>query len=218
MVPRETIPAVDRRLAMASIVLAGAAAAVPMVSASAAPADGGIFIRRLTRARTALGRGTSYRIDTIPPHPDSDVWPKDIRADCSGFVAWCFRLNRYPPQLRGAQLFTDTIYADAALSAGNVFFRRVVAPTPGGIVVFPWYRAEDGRHAGHVALVTGVRGPGDYTIIDCSGSADDVGDAVTERPGQKFELHRAALARSRSAHPDWPAESLRDPIFAALIW
>lgn len=172
----------------------------------------------LARARSGLNKRTRYRIDVAPPSPLLPAWPVGIKADCSGFVAWCFGLGRYPPELHGYQLFTDSIVEDALLSTANRFFVRSDRPVIGGIVAYPWYRDEAGdRKAGHIAIVTDVRSQNDYDILDCSKSAfldPKIKDAIVEARDTKFEAHRMRLAGIRASNPAWPTSSLRDPIFA----
>lgn len=171
------------------------------------------------RAATATGKATTYRMDSVPPHPDLEVWPANIEADCSGFVAWCMRLNRYPPQLRGEQLSTRSIYRDATRTDGNLFFSKVTSPVSGGIVVYPDYLDLAGKkHVGHVALIAAARGQFDYDIVDCSESGGKAGDAVVHAKDSKFEVHRALVNEVRKERPSTPEDHTREPIFAKLIW
>lgn len=173
----------------------------------------------LDRALTGPGKTTTYRMDSVPPHPDLEDWPGGIKADCSGFVAWCMRLNRYPPQLRGEQLSTRSIYQDAIKTDGNLFFSKVASPIPEGIVVYPDYMDLAGaKHVGHVALIAAVRGRFDYDIVDCSESGGKAGDAVARAMDAKFETHRALVNQVRKERPSTPEDRTREPIFAKLIW
>ena len=173
------------------------------------------------KARTALRRRTIYSIDTLPPK--ETTWPSGIRADCSGFVAWCLGLPRYPAELRGAQLFTTSFYEDAVRGGGNYFVRQVPGPVAGGIVVYPYYRLEPGakRKPGHIALITVVRSATDYDIIDCSQSSfAETGDAIhesLESARRKFSGHAARLRAAALWYPALLPSDLRLPIFATSV-
>jgi len=193
-------------------------------SANANPGDATVLPdpeQIVAKARAALGRRTIYGIDMLPPK--EAIWPLGIRADCSGFVAWCMGLPRYPAELRGAQLFTTSFYDDAAKLGDNLFVRQTPMPIAGGIVVYPYYRLEprSKRRPGHIALITTVRSATDYDIIDCSQSSyTETGDAIREAPEsarRKFSGHADALRAAASRFPALPPSDLRPPIFAMSV-
>lgn len=175
----------------------------------------------VARGRAALRKRTVYKIDTVPP--SGAQWPAGHTADCSGFVAWCYGLPRYPRKLRGAQLFTTSFYEDAVRPSKNLFVKRTEVPTVGGIVVYPYFRYEPGgkRHPGHIAIISVVRSPTDYDIIDCSETSYlRDGDAIAEQAEnvrRKFSGHAERLATALRRYPTLATGDARMPVFAMPI-
>ncbi len=201
-------------LSRRSLLIGIGAATLPIGSDRAWALSGNAVV---DRARNALGKRTKYLNEAKPPLPSTDDWPIGIEADCSGFVAWCFRLDRNQPRVHDHQLYTDTMFDDAR--GRHLFFRAVTEPAPGDIVLYPYYRNTDRKrlHPGHVAIITAVRGRADYDIIDCSETMGKAGDAITQRQGEVFENHRKLLGELRQTHREWNVGSVGAPIFARGI-
>ena len=138
----------------------------------------------ISRARSALGKGTKYRSPGVTPSLNAATWPTSgARIDCSGFLAWCLRVSRvvdHPMYRRvnGGWFETTGIHADVVNAWG--YFDRLLAPVPGAFVVYP---DRDG-HDGHIGLITEVTGDngvrGIRQVIHCSLGASNAGDAISE--------------------------------------
>lgn len=131
---------------------------------------------RVARARSVSGLRIRYRMGSggMSASPSSPASARNA-CDCSGFVAWCLRLSRKPKPGRDWWLETTRIHHDA-IGAQQVF-RRIEAPVPGCIVVYP----DIGARQGHVGIVTAVLGD-PIQGVDCSASSwRRQGDAIQER-------------------------------------
>jgi hypothetical protein len=178
--------------------------------------------RPLERAQSAIRRGTRYKLDTIPPHPDLQVWPGAWTCDCSGFIAWCFRIGRYPPELDDLQFTTDRVFRDAKRATDNVFFKETDRPRAGDVVVFRSYRLtpeEGSGDVGHIAILSAYTSATDFRMIDCASSSykGPERDAIIPGDQTKFVNHRAQLAEVRERFPDIDPQYVQDPIFARFI-
>lgn len=146
----------------------------------------------VSRARSAIGHGTLYRLGAGAPANAPKPWDETGSCDCSGFVCWVLGLSRYQPilsflkPLNGGWLNTDGMVCDSLSPTG--FFEGVAgAPLPGDLVVYPslWYakkvhRAERpfGQYTpriGHVGVLT------QGMVIHCSaGNYKKSADSIQE--------------------------------------
>lgn len=150
----------------------------------------------LTRARSACGRKTIYRLGAGGIRPDQQMpWQgiTDHASDCSGFVAWALGLSRnvrgtpwYDAQHNGEWFNTDAVVRDAKSPYG--FVSQMEKPEPGALIVFPRAEAQNYGHIGIVSVV-GEK-PEDLRVIHCSaGNYRSGGDAIAET-GAKVFLQR----------------------------
>jgi hypothetical protein len=139
---------------------------------------------RVTRAKSALGRGIKYELGRGGFDPSASS-PADSRnrSDCSGFaLAWAFNLNRRPKKSRDWWLSTSDVYADAMSKKPSVFM-RLKKPVIGCAVLYPDRNGEQG----HTAIITAFKLNWLGRVvklwgIDCSSSQSrKTGDAITER-------------------------------------
>lgn len=84
--------------------------------------------------------------------------------DCSGFTAWIMMISRRPKAGRDWWIETTNIHRDASLD--KRVFTPIEHPIAGAFVVYP----DRGRQQGHIGLISNVRGPRDFDIIDCTPS------------------------------------------------
>lgn len=148
----------------------------------------------LTRARSACGRSTIYRLGAGGMNPSLPMpWTglNDHSCDCSGFVSWCLGLSRrltgvpwYDAQHNGEWLNTDAVVRDANSPYG--FFDKISEPRPGAIIVFP--RA-DANNYGHIGIVSEVGEKSeDLRVIHCSaGNYNKLKDAIAETDARVFK-------------------------------
>lgn len=128
------------------------------------------------RTKYVLGAGG------MDPHLPS---PGGI-CDCSGFVAWCLGLSRKPKPSRPWWIETTAMVRDA--TGQKAVFAFLDGPEPGCVVVY----GDKGGHQGHTGIVTVVRSPRDYDVVDCSsGSWKREQDAIVEHTGIVFRQHGA---------------------------
>ena len=229
--PITSFATVDRRAVLGTIgLIVGLAASGTATAGDAVPKT--TSMRVLERARSAVGRRTRYDFGAAPPPAALDVWPMAAGTDCSGFVAWCFGLTRYPPQYRPEKLSTDAIYLDAHRRSGSRLFQQVDRPAPADIVIYPSYvtRAITRREcrlpgnvgacsAGHVAILSEVRPDGAYGIIECALTPyRQLGDAIAADRGVGiFEEHARSMLALRRDHPAVRPELTSAPIFARYV-
>lgn len=148
----------------------------------------------LTRARSACGRKTTYRLGAGGMAPALSMpWAgvQDHSCDCSGFVSWCLGLSRrvngfpwYDAAHNGEWLNTDAVVRDANSPFG--FFDLIKEVRPGAVIVFP--RA-DALNYGHIGIVSEVgEKPEDMRVIHCSaGNFNKLKDAIAETDGRAFK-------------------------------
>lgn len=141
----------------------------------------------LTRARSALGRKTVYKLGGGGMNP---LKPLDRLCDCSGFVAWAIGIPRQLPPGTGPWLDTDA-YARGSVKGIPSFTTAVAAGDirPGDLWVYPDHAGKQG----HIAFISRVDGGGAPThVIHCSGSNSKAGDAVQETSPKAFKGNPAA--------------------------
>lgn len=211
---------VDRRSVLGRIAAASVVLSAGSAKSAAAAAPKITLQTVFARAESAKGKRTKYELYAVPPSELLPVWPRLHVADCSGFVGWCFGLPRKPAQIgKDTKLGTDQIYKDA--TEDRTLFNQVPAPLPGDIVLYPNYKIAPGADdaAGHVALITAVRSDGSYDTIECALTPfDKTKDAIAfDRADAVFHCQMIMLAQIRRAHPDIPADKVRDPIFARYL-
>lgn len=154
----------------------------------------------LTRAKSAIGKGTIYQLGAggMNPgvdHPGRSPEGSALRCDCSGFTAWVFgfsRQTRHPFYVRknGGWINTDAMHADALDCVG--FFTKLDEPIPGCIVVYP---GGAGGKIGHVGIVSEVKGGKVTKVIHCSsGNFRAYKDAIRETPPDVFNRSDALFA------------------------
>lgn len=212
----------DRRTALqgiaATTALLGAGVA-PRARAATIPAPKISLGRVLERANSAKNKRTTYLLTVDPPSERLGAWPENRKADCSGFVGWCFGLPRKPAQLVDLKLGTDQVYADA--TGANKLFAKIDAPQVGDVVLYPNYRIAPGAKgsSGHIALITAVAAGGRYETIECASTPfDKTGDAIAfDRGDSVFLSHPLVLEQIRKHHPDLPPAETRGPIFARYV-
>jgi len=143
----------------------------------------------LARARAAIGHGITYRMGAGGLHPDDPLPTRTGRCDCSGFVAWvCGRSRK---DSIGLWWDTTRIHRDA--SGPQRRWRRLAAPEPGCVVVYPDHRdlATGKRRSGHCAIVVAYTAAvvggatAALTVIDCASTPN----RITERDGGVFLRH-----------------------------
>lgn len=133
---------------------------------------------RITRARTAIGKGIKYRLGAGGRFPTDPLPSRDGYCDCSGFVSWVIGQQRDKSGRVPSSIHTDAIAKDA--SGKQAMFRRIARPVPGCLAVYPDWRDGNGKiRQGHTAVVTSVY---PLTIVDCGESAN----GITERAGSAF--------------------------------
>lgn len=140
---------------------------------------------RVARARSAIGRGTVYRLgrggfDPRAPHPGPEC-------DCSGFAAWTLGMSRRPKLGRLWWIETTNIVRDA--TGRRRVFTQIPGPVPGCLVVY----GDRGGRQGHVGVVTRVSSQFSFDIVDCSSGSWRHGlDAIRERSG-RFMVDSGAI-------------------------
>lgn len=146
---------------------------------------------RCIRARSAIGRGTRYKLSKGGFHPFDALPTKDGHCDCSGFVAWAIGMDRWqgrhtkPWSAQIPWIETTAIVQDA--KGKQRLFKQIERPVPGCIVV---YGDRIGRQ-GHVGLVDSVRSATDFDVIHCSVGNDRSGDAIQRTNGRLFVKAKA---------------------------
>lgn len=158
----------------------------------------------LTRALSALEKGTIYDSPGKMPSFDANVWPAGARNDCSGFVDWCLRFspNRkvdHPlyKKTNGGWFETTTIFADGLSAVG--FFSKLNSVVPGALLVYPDYSGADRKHHdGHVGIVLKTDGPAISQVtevIHCSlTSWKKFGDGIRVTDASAWHKHKESIA------------------------
>ena len=155
---------------------AAAPAAAP--TPSPAPSAGLTRAAAIARARSLVGQPITYELTKEPPGPLSD---------CSGFVDWCFGIDR---NRTGEN--TDAMVADA--HGPRKYYALVTGPArPGDAYVYP---SPGPGHYGHTGLISEVDADGVPTmIIDCS-SGNPQGRAIQEHGPGVFVENHAIIVRA----------------------
>lgn len=128
----------------------------------------------VAKARSAVGKGITYKLGHGGKFPTDLLPTRDGMCDCSGFVSWVCGFNRSGKGTLGTDIFTGSIYNDA--NGPQKLFRKLPGPQPGCIVVYP---AQGPGKFGHTAIVVDT---GKMTIVDCS----DGKGGITEHSGSYF--------------------------------
>jgi cell wall-associated NlpC family hydrolase len=125
----------------------------------------------IARATSAADTETPYVSPGKSPPLQAARWPDSWTGiDCSGFVAWCFRMSRrvtHPLYVKtnGGWFETTALHRDGMDVSG--LFRPLERARPGSLLVYP---DRDGKD-GHVGLVMEADGPGIAgvrAIVHCS--------------------------------------------------
>ena len=118
----------------------------------------------IMRARSALGHGIKYQLGNGNGSPADLLPSRNGLCDCSGFISWLCGWKGH--------WCTDWLYDDANGKQTKV--KRIAAPLPGCIGVYPGYKDKAGKHHfGHTALIVD---PVAWTIIDCSKSQNGIAE------------------------------------------
>lgn len=141
------------------------------------------------RAHSAIGHETHYMLGKGGRlwHKETP-WEPGVRGcDCSGFIAWCYDVDRYKPdpwysKYNGFWLETSAVVRDARSPFGlftEVPWQEVL---PADVLVWGDHVDADGKkHEGHIGLVATVNEKGVQTVIHCSaGNARHFNDAIAE--------------------------------------
>lgn len=158
---------------------------------------------RVTRARSAVGKGIKYKLGEGGRVPQLSRPDDMIRlsgyytnlCDCSGFVAWVLgmrrdQINAKKPWSKFLPWIETTMVWKDATGPQRVFV-KIPAPAPGCLVVY----GDTGKSEGHIGIVTttfprevnGVWKTNAITVIDCSsGMSRKTGEAIHERDGAFF--------------------------------
>ncbi|TGD96781.1 CHAP domain-containing protein [Methylobacterium nonmethylotrophicum] len=153
----------------------------------------------ILRATSAIDQNVKYKSPGVTPSLSANKWPSsEVSIDCSGFVAWCFRVSRkvdHPlyKKVNGGWFETTGIHADVGSSVG--YFSQISKPKVGCILVYPDYKGSDGKvHDGHMGIVlevddskTGIAAV--TSIVHCSVSNDRTGSAI-QATGPAIWLNR----------------------------
>jgi hypothetical protein len=105
----------------------------------------------IKRARSALGRGVPYRQGTVSDF--TSAMPPASGLDCGTFIRWAAKL-----ELPEGRWDTTGIVHEAI--GGQNYFKKIAAPYPGCVIVYPDYKAvaqvtrDETTHDGHVGIVT----------------------------------------------------------------
>ncbi len=142
----------------------------------------------VSRARSAIGLDTVYRLGAGAPFTAPTPKDESGACDCSGFVCWVLGISRHQPSfqwlvaLNGGWMNTDGMAWDG-IREGTGFFRPSLG-IPGDIVVYPGKSTAQAlkiafgnyRPAiGHVGIY------GSNAVIHCSnGNYRNGGDAIQE--------------------------------------
>jgi hypothetical protein len=146
------------------------------------------------RARDAAAlsrvRQVGYGLGQGGMRPERHVpWTKARLCDCSGALAWFWRLSRQLEAIRGGWVESTILFTDATTTREVV---RVLEPgerpEPGDALVKPDQFVSGKKVAeGHVALITEVDVHGTpFRMVDCSSSGGREGNAIRERLASAF--------------------------------
>jgi cell wall-associated NlpC family hydrolase len=147
----------------------------------------------LERARTAIGKGTRYKLGSGGMSPAATSPAANKLCDCSGFVCWVYGLSRKTTlpfyQKYGGWIYTDSMVADVNSDSG--IFESLSAPEPGCMVVYG-----AGKQIGHVGIVSEVENGLMKKVIHCSSGNDrKFNDAIQETAPTVFNRADALWGR-----------------------
>jgi cell wall-associated NlpC family hydrolase len=132
----------------------------------------------VARALSALGCKTIYESPGSSPPLAAQSWPEaGARIDCSGFVAWCFRMPRkidHPLYVKfnNGWFETSALHHDGLKKTG--LFVKINKASPGCLVVYPDKVINGNLKQGHVGVVLKASGngiDGIDEVIHCSVSS-----------------------------------------------
>lgn len=152
------------------------------------------------RAQSAIGKGCRYKLGAGGRrwHQGTPWHPLTMACDCSGFVAWCLREDRYLKnnpwyrELNGGWLETSAIVRDCHSPFG--LFDRVEWQDANMGDLLVW--GDRGEGQGHVGVVSVAAPTGPTNVIHCSaGNYRRTGDAIQETGVKVFLDNGAIVAR-----------------------
>lgn len=163
----------------------------------------------LLRALSAVGQGTKYVLgaggrrpgDSLPGRihrPDAGN-PYPFECDCTGFLAWCYGVDRYVenwlPTYEAGDWFESTaLFRDARSPFGFVTEVPWIGAQAGDFLVYPDDREKERQ--GHVGVVATLGPSGPATAIHCSTSNfASTSDAIRETPVALFARRGAIASR-----------------------
>jgi len=150
-------------------------------------------------ARSAIGYNTKYGLGAGGRqwHKDWPWNPLTHKCDCTGFLAWCFGVDRktdHPlyKEWNGGWLESTAIVRDAMLPGTGMFDRVLwTSAAPGDVLVW----GDKNGHQGHVGIVVEAN-DGPLSVVHCStGNFRRTGDAIQETDVNVFVQNNAILAR-----------------------
>lgn len=152
----------------------------------------------VARALSVVGQGV-YELGRGGRRP---LWPTPFdalrRCDCSGFVAWCWGLDRYQPgRIGGGWVSTTGLYRDARGERRLVVEVPIANARPGDVLVYPSaYRDGHRVRVGHCALVVAraasVARCADLEVAECQASS---APAVRRRSGVLWDRRGGIVVR-----------------------
>lgn len=182
--------------------------------AGAAPA------RTMERARSALGRGTRYRLGRGGFDPTRDAPEK--QCDCSGFVAWAIGIPRELPPGSGRWLDTDAYYRGGGPALDGLSAQIDSGPQAGDLYVYP-DNSRTGQ--GHIGIISRLNRSGQPDrVIHCStGNDRRHGNAIRETGTGVFTGRPYGTRIMRIQYPlllrrFGVAEALRKPRLILAKW
>src|SRR5258706_72356 len=154
----------------------------------------------IQRAESVVAKGCHYKLGAggrLWHH--ATPWDPDHLCDCSGFIAWCYGVDRHTDDpwyrdFNNGWLETSAIVRDCGTPFG-IFTEVAWAQTlPGDSLV---YGDRDG-HKGHIGLVVEVSEAGPTGVIHCSmGNERRTGDAIGRTNADLWIAQGGIVARSK---------------------
>lgn len=168
------------------------------------------------RARSQIGKMITYRLGAGDITVNDDSPADEYNAcDCSAFVCWCLKLNKYQPfrwlkEINGGWYNTAGIWWDAVMEHTG-FFEPIAMPKAGNLIVYPpRYIVNRVIETGHIMSAAGTPNIGHVGIISAVGS-DEIsvtkvihcskgnylkfGDAVAETDAKVFSKPTVRFVR-----------------------
>lgn len=157
---------------------------------------------RISRARTAIGKGILYKLGYGGTDPKLPLPTNGKYCDCSGFIAWVLGIKRSPKPTRNWWIETTMMCNDAKSGKPTSTFVKLPEAEPGCLVAYPDRVVRrilpNGEvvtriRQGHVAIVTAVTS-GRITCIDCgAGNGGTTVEAIRERDLTELFLSRGGI-------------------------